>query len=120
MTPNAAEKGPPVLRKPVKSLDPIDREVLVLRHFKELSNGDPAALGLGKSAASKRYACALIRIKDVLACLPEPHSLRHRPAEADFDFGHGIGHGTRGCCTAVLGGATRSRIGLGVTPHEAV
>jgi hypothetical protein len=109
------------LQEALNSLDPIDREVLVLRHFKELSNGEAAAvLALGKLAASKRYARALIRIKDVLACLPEPHSLRHRPAEADFDFGHGIGHGTRGCCAAVLGGATRSRIGLGVTSHEAV
>jgi RNA polymerase sigma-70 factor, ECF subfamily len=59
------------LQEALNSLDPIDREVLVLRHFEELSNGEAAAvLGLDKSAASKRYARALIRIKDVLASLP--------------------------------------------------
>jgi RNA polymerase sigma-70 factor (ECF subfamily) len=59
------------LQEALNSLDPVDREVLVLRHFEELSNGEAAAvLGLDKSAASKRYARALIRIKDVLASLP--------------------------------------------------
>jgi RNA polymerase sigma-70 factor (ECF subfamily) len=58
------------LQEALNSLEPIDREVLVLRHFEELSNGEAAAvLGLDKSAASKRYARALIRIKDVLAAL---------------------------------------------------
>jgi RNA polymerase sigma-70 factor (ECF subfamily) len=60
------------LQEALNSLDPIDREVLVLRHFEELSNGEAAAvLGLDKSAASKRYARALIRLKDILASLPE-------------------------------------------------
>jgi len=59
------------LQEALNSLDPIDREVLVLRHFEELSNGEAAAvLGLDKSAASKRYARALIRLKDILAALP--------------------------------------------------
>ena len=59
------------LQEALNSLDPIDREVLALRHFEELSNGEAAAvLGLDKSAASKRYARALIRLKDVLASLP--------------------------------------------------
>ena len=59
------------LQEALNSLDPVDHEVLVLRHFEELSNGEAAAvLGLDKSAASKRYARALIRIRDVLASLP--------------------------------------------------
>ena len=59
------------LQEALNSLDPIDREVLALRHFEELSNGEAAAvLGLDKSAASKRYARALIRLKDVLASRP--------------------------------------------------
>ena len=59
------------LQEALNSLDPIDREILALRHFEELSNGEAAAvLGLDKSAASKRYARALIRLKDVLASLP--------------------------------------------------
>jgi RNA polymerase sigma-70 factor (ECF subfamily) len=58
------------LEEALYRLDPIDREILALRHFEELSNGETAAvLGLDKSAASKRYARALIRIKDVLASL---------------------------------------------------
>jgi RNA polymerase sigma-70 factor (ECF subfamily) len=52
-------------------MDPTDREVLALRHFEELSNTEAAAvLGLDKSAASKRYARALIRLKEILATLP--------------------------------------------------
>ena len=59
------------LQEALNSLEPIDREVLALRHFEELSNGEAAAvLGLDKSAASKRYARALNRITDVLASLP--------------------------------------------------
>jgi RNA polymerase sigma-70 factor (ECF subfamily) len=41
------------LHKALESMDPIDREVLALRHFEELSNDETAAaLGLQKSAAS--------------------------------------------------------------------
>ena len=59
------------LQEALNSLDPIDREVLALRHFEQLSNGEAAAvLGLDKSAASKRYARALIRLKEILASLP--------------------------------------------------
>jgi RNA polymerase sigma-70 factor (ECF subfamily) len=59
------------LQEALNSLDPIDREILALRHFEDLSNGEAAAvLGLDKSAASKRYARALNRITDVLASLP--------------------------------------------------
>jgi len=59
------------LQEAINTLDPIDREILSLRHFEELSNGEAAAvLGLDKSAASKRYARALIRLKDVLASRP--------------------------------------------------
>jgi RNA polymerase sigma-70 factor, ECF subfamily len=59
------------LQEALNSLDPIDREVLALRHFEELSNAEAAAvLGLDKSAASKRYTRALIRLKDILASLP--------------------------------------------------
>jgi RNA polymerase sigma-70 factor (ECF subfamily) len=57
------------LQEALNSSEPIDREVLVLRNVEELSNGEAAAvLGLDKSAASKRYARALIR-HNVLAAL---------------------------------------------------
>ena len=59
------------LQSALNLMDPIDREVLVLRHYEQLSNGEVAAvLGLDKSAASKRYARALLRLKDVLAAMP--------------------------------------------------
>jgi len=51
----------------LESMDPIDREVLALRHFEELSNDEAAQiLGLKKAAASNRYVRALQRLKDVL------------------------------------------------------
>ena len=41
-------------------MDPLDREILVLRHYEQMTNGDAAAaLDLEKSAASKRYTRAL-------------------------------------------------------------
>jgi RNA polymerase sigma-70 factor (ECF subfamily) len=59
------------LQEALNGMDPIDREVLVLRHFEELSNGETAAvLGLQKAAASNRYVRALKRLKDVLSSMP--------------------------------------------------
>jgi RNA polymerase sigma-70 factor (ECF subfamily) len=56
------------LQAALDALDPLDREILALRHFEQLSNAEAArALGLDKSAASKRYVRALGRLKDVLA-----------------------------------------------------
>jgi RNA polymerase sigma-70 factor (ECF subfamily) len=52
-------------------MDPIDREVLTLRHFEELSNVETAqVLGLEPTAASNRYIRALRRLKEILAGLP--------------------------------------------------
>ena len=59
------------LQDVLDSLDPIDREILVLRHFEQLSNGEAAqVLDLDKSTASKRYTRALIRLKDVIVAMP--------------------------------------------------
>jgi RNA polymerase sigma-70 factor (ECF subfamily) len=50
----------------------MDREVLVLRHFEELSNSEVAeVLGVGQKAASIRYVRAIKRLKDVLSKLPD-------------------------------------------------
>jgi RNA polymerase sigma-70 factor (ECF subfamily) len=55
------------LQEALNSLEPMDREILALRHFEELTNGEVAeVLSIDKSAASKRYGRALIRLKDVL------------------------------------------------------
>jgi RNA polymerase sigma-70 factor, ECF subfamily len=56
------------LEATLNSLDPLDREILTLRHFEELSNTEVAqVLGLSKSAASNRYIRALVRLKERLA-----------------------------------------------------
>jgi RNA polymerase sigma-70 factor (ECF subfamily) len=56
------------LEATLNSLDPLDREILTLRHFEELSNAEVAqVLGLSKSAASNRYIRALVRLKERLA-----------------------------------------------------
>jgi len=55
----------------IESLDPMDREILTLRHFEELGNDQVAEiLGLQKAAASNRYVRALQRLRDALAKLP--------------------------------------------------
>lgn len=59
------------LQEVLNRMDPIDREILALRHFEELSNGEVATvLELSKSAASNRYIRALKRLKDNLAQIP--------------------------------------------------
>jgi RNA polymerase sigma-70 factor, ECF subfamily len=59
------------LQEVINAMDPIDREVLTLRHFEELSNVETAqVLGIQKSAASNRYLRALKRLKDILASMP--------------------------------------------------
>ncbi len=59
------------LQEALNTMEPLDREVLTLRHFEELSNNETAAvLGIQKSAASNRYIRALKRLKDVLASMP--------------------------------------------------
>jgi RNA polymerase sigma-70 factor (ECF subfamily) len=53
-----------MIQEVLNSMDPIDREVIALRHFEELSNDEVATvLGMSKSAASKRYVRAMLRLK---------------------------------------------------------
>ena len=48
----------------IDALEPVDREVLVLRHFEELTNAEVAhTLEIQEAAASKRYVRALRRLK---------------------------------------------------------
>ena len=60
-----------LLQEALNGMDPIDREVLTLRHFEELSNAEVAqVLGLSKTAASNRYIRALERLREALAGIP--------------------------------------------------
>jgi RNA polymerase sigma-70 factor (ECF subfamily) len=55
------------LRAALAEMDPLDREVLALRHFEELGNNEAAqVLGISKDAASKRHIRALKRLKEIL------------------------------------------------------
>ncbi len=59
------------LQDALNSMDAIDREVLVLRHFEELSNDETAeVLDLHKAAASNRYVRALKRLRSILQSMP--------------------------------------------------
>ncbi len=59
------------LQEALNSMDPVDREVLVLRHCEELTNTEAAeVLGIETSAASKRYIRALRRLRAILDAVP--------------------------------------------------
>jgi RNA polymerase sigma-70 factor (ECF subfamily) len=59
------------IQEALNSMDDYDREVLVLRHFEELSNCEAAqVLGISPTAACNRYARAIRRLKNVLVALP--------------------------------------------------
>ena len=59
------------LQEALNTLDPVDREILSLRHFEELTAAETArVLGIEESAAAKRYFRALKRLKEILAAMP--------------------------------------------------
>jgi RNA polymerase sigma-70 factor (ECF subfamily) len=59
------------LQEALNTLDPIDREILSLRHFEQLSRAETAqVLGIEESAAAKRHIRALKRLKGILAGMP--------------------------------------------------
>jgi RNA polymerase sigma-70 factor (ECF subfamily) len=60
------------LQDALNQMDPLDREVVVLRHFEQLDNSETAEiLGLQQSAASKRYIRAIRRLKVILDDYPD-------------------------------------------------
>jgi RNA polymerase sigma-70 factor, ECF subfamily len=59
------------VRQALDELDPIDREVLALRHFEHLSNAETAqVLGIKPNAASNRYVRAGRRLRSAIASIP--------------------------------------------------
>ena len=59
------------IQEALNSMEEIDREMLVLRHFEQLSNTEAAEiLGLSQQAASKRYVVALRRLRETLGSMP--------------------------------------------------
>jgi RNA polymerase sigma-70 factor (ECF subfamily) len=58
------------LQTALNAMDPIDREVLALRHFEQLTVSEAAAvLGIKEKAAGMRYVRALRRLKEILTSL---------------------------------------------------
>jgi RNA polymerase sigma-70 factor, ECF subfamily len=70
---NAAIRAEQVLRvqQAVNSLDHLDREVVALRHFEQLTRAETAlVLGIAEDAGAKRYIRALKKLKTILAAMP--------------------------------------------------
>jgi RNA polymerase sigma-70 factor (ECF subfamily) len=59
------------LQDALNEMEPLDREVLALRHFEQLSNAEVArVLEIHEAAASKRYIRALKKLRTILASRP--------------------------------------------------
>jgi RNA polymerase sigma-70 factor, ECF subfamily len=60
------------IQSALNGMEPIDREIIALRHFEELTNAEAAeVLGLESSTASKRYIRALKRLQAALEHFPD-------------------------------------------------
>jgi RNA polymerase sigma-70 factor (ECF subfamily) len=58
------------LQETIDTMDPLDREILVLRHFEQLSPAETAqVLGIKQKTAGMRYMGALRRLKEILSGL---------------------------------------------------
>lgn len=56
------------IQRALNEMEPIDREIIVLRHFEHMSNNEVAQLlDLQKATASKRYVVALKRLQTFMA-----------------------------------------------------
>src|SRR5262249_19416648 len=59
------------LQEALDSMEPLDREILALRHFEQLSLAETAqVLGLTESGACRRHMRAVKRPKEILSNLP--------------------------------------------------
>lgn len=60
-----------ILQGVINDMDPLDREILALRHFEEMSNAETARiLGMTESAASTRHVRALKKLRETLRATP--------------------------------------------------
>jgi RNA polymerase sigma-70 factor (ECF subfamily) len=59
------------LQEALNAMDPLDREVLALRHFERLTNAEAArVMGVTEAAVGQRHFRALKKLKEALASLP--------------------------------------------------
>jgi RNA polymerase sigma-70 factor, ECF subfamily len=69
---NAAIRAERILKvqEAINSLDPLDREVVALRHFEQLDRTETArVLGISEQAGAKRYIRAIKKLKTILAAM---------------------------------------------------
>ncbi len=60
-----------LVQEALNELDPLDREVVALRSFEQLSRAETAqVLGINEGAAAQRFIRALKRLKAILAARP--------------------------------------------------
>jgi RNA polymerase sigma-70 factor, ECF subfamily len=60
-----------LVQEALNGMDPIDREVLALKHFEQLSTAEIATvLGLSKAGAGSRYLRAIKRLREILSRIP--------------------------------------------------
>jgi RNA polymerase sigma-70 factor (ECF subfamily) len=59
------------IQEALNGMEDLDREILALRHFEQLTNSETAAvLGISEQAASNRFVRALKRLKSILSSAP--------------------------------------------------
>ena len=59
------------VQEALNGMDPIDREVLALKHFEQLSTSEIAeVLGMSKAGAGSRYLRAIKRLREILSRIP--------------------------------------------------
>jgi RNA polymerase sigma-70 factor (ECF subfamily) len=60
-----------LVQEALAAMDPVDREVLALKHFEQLSTSEIAAvLGLSKAGAGSRYLRAIKRLREIVSATP--------------------------------------------------
>jgi RNA polymerase sigma-70 factor (ECF subfamily) len=60
-----------LVQEALNGMDPIDREILALKHFEQLTTAEIAqVLGLSKGGAGSRYLRAIKRLRGVLSQIP--------------------------------------------------
>src|SRR3954452_5087756 len=60
-----------LVQEALNGMDPIDREVLALKHFEQLSIAEIAELlGLSRAGAASRYLRAIKRLREILSRIP--------------------------------------------------
>jgi RNA polymerase sigma-70 factor, ECF subfamily len=63
------------LEQAIRSMAPLDQEIIAMRHFEDLTNVESAeALGISPTAASNRYVRAIARLKEILSAFGSSES----------------------------------------------